>query len=404
MVKLKFTPAETSYYENFLFLINLSTFFWVAGIGNALLSWYPRLTEENKAVFFQNTFTLLQIAGICVGILLYIFKGFGILNDTRNTIILVSLYVIFYAPTIITELYYLLTEKRKYLIYYGIFIYTLQLCLGFTAAIIYNDIYYVLLFLLIWVFIRWIWTIVVVFSIKNLINTYKFSINKGFVLYSMPIIIHLLFSNGSEFVDGILVDKFFNADQFSIYRYGAREFPLILVLIGAVRTSMIPLAVKDIKNALISVKRITGRLMHVFYPIAVILVFSSKFLYEFFYDSDYNYSALLFNIYLLTLSSRIILSEIFIYASGLNKVFVFVSFFEIVLNIILSLILMKFFGLAGIATGTFIAFFVSKVFLVSYVSSKLGTKLNEYLNLKIYFGYNAILFFAFIISLFLFFG
>jgi O-antigen/teichoic acid export membrane protein len=400
LVKLAYSQEETSVFELFLFSVNLFTFFWVSGIGNAILSWYPRIDEKSKINFFGDIFFLLQTIGLIAAVLFYLFNGFGILSDIKNEqiAIFISIYIAFYSPTILVELYYILFRFKKKLIYYGLIIYLFQLIFVVVAASVFNDLYFVFSALLLWIILRWIWTIKVIFF-ENLYSfKAQFTITAKFLLFSMPIIVHMLFSNGSEFIDGILVENFFPPDQFSLYRYGAREFPLILVLVGAIRTTMIPLAVNDIASALETTRKSVSKLMHIFFPLAILLLFSSKFLFTFFYDSDYKYSALLFNIYLLTICSRFILSEIFIYSSGRNKIFIIISLLEVILNFVLSVILMKYFGLAGIAYGTFLAFLISKLYLVYYVKFKIGQELSKYLNLRVYFGYTILLLVSFLIS------
>ncbi|MBK7094366.1 MAG: polysaccharide biosynthesis C-terminal domain-containing protein [Saprospiraceae bacterium] len=400
LVKLSYSPEETSVFELFLFSVNLFTFFWVSGIGNAILSWYPRIDEKSKTNFFGDIFFLLQSIGLITAVLFYLFNGFGVLSDikTGQITLFVSIYIAFYSPTILVELYYILFHFKKKLIYYGLIIYLFQLIPVVVAASVYNDLYYVFSALLVWIILRWLWTIKVIFFENSYTFKLRFTITGQFLFFSLPIIIHMLFSNGSEFIDGLLVENFFPPDQFSLYRYGAREFPLILVLVGAIRTTMIPMAVNDLDSAMETTRKSVSKLMHIFFPLAIILLFTSKYLFSFFYDSDYTYSALLFNIYLLTICSRFILSEIFIYSSGRNKIFIIVSLLEIILNFILSIILMKYLGLAGIAYGTFLAFLISKIYLVYYVKNKIGQELSKYLNLRVYFGYTLLLIVSFLIS------
>ena len=400
LVKLSFTREETSNFELFLFSVNLCTFFWVSGIGNAILSWYPGIEKNSKTDFFGDMFILLQIFGILTGLIFYLFDGFGIFSELHieYAVLFVSIYIALYSPTILVELYYIINDLSKALINYGLIVFFCQLLLVIFAAILFHDIFFIFAALLVWIFLRWIWTLKLIFFSNEYSFKFEFSKSRQFMVFSIPIIIHMLFSNGSEFVDGLLVEKYFSPDQFSLYRYGAREFPLILVLVGAIRTTMIPLAVNQLEKSMKMTRKEISKLMNIFYPAAIVLLFTSKYIFTFFYDSDYSYSALLFNIYLLTICSRFILSEIFIYASGKNKIFVFVSLTEVVLNFILSVILLKYLGLAGIAYGTFLAFLISKLYLVYFVKVKIGYSLSKYLNLRLYIVYTIILFISFIIS------
>jgi O-antigen/teichoic acid export membrane protein len=406
LVKLSFSREETSVFELFLFVINISTFFWVIGIGNSILSYYSGLNTKEKESFFQNIFFLLQFAGLIIAILLYFTNGLGLVKNEDILSIggtkLIAFYLFFYSPTLLIEIKYIIKKEKEKLLKYGIVIFLLQLVLIIAVAAITNSIFQVLIAMTFWIFIRWIWTISTVFKPFGRFTLSKILL-KGFVLFSLPIIAHILLGNGMEYIDGLIVNSSFKPDLFSVYRYGAREFPVILILIGALRSTMIPDAIENIENALENIKKETRKIIIVFFPVAILLMLSSKFLYTFFYSEEYTYSALLFNIYLLIISSRIILAEVFIYANKMNKLFMKVSFWELVANIVLSLIFLRFWGIAGIAFATFIAFLGSKLFLVFIVHSKYDIPLNKYLDLKLYFPMTILLYLSFIISLFVFF-
>jgi len=63
---------------------------------------------------------------------------------------------------------------------------------------------------------------------------------------------------------------------------------------------------------------------------------------------------------------------------------------------------MQFYGIAGIAFATFLAFYLSKIFLVFYTQKTLGIKLSEYLNLKTYLIFTSLLYIAFVLELSIF--
>lgn len=402
LVKSSYSTNETSAFELFLFIVNIGTFFWVMGLSNAMLSYYPTLSDKVKQSFFKSVFSVLQLVGLIVGLVIFVTKGFSLGNDNNifnsKIIKLISLYIFLYSPTIIIEIKYLLQNEVKKLFWYGLILFSLQFVIIILAIIIYRDIFYLLLGLCIWIFIRWIWSIYLVFG-KNTSFNISIKLIKEFSLFAVPLIVHILLGNGMEFIDGVLVEKNFSSDMFSIYRYGAREFPIILILIGAIRTSMIPQAVNNIKKSADIIRLKTRKIIIIFFPIAIILMFSSKYIFNAVYDNEYIYSALLFNIYLLIISSRIILAEVFIYAKHLNKLLMKVSLIEVISNILLSLLLMQYFGIAGIAFATFIAFMGSKIFLIWYTSKKLGISIDKYIDIKSYSLFTTLLYLSFIIAL-----
>jgi O-antigen/teichoic acid export membrane protein len=54
------------------------------------------------------------------------------------------------------------------------------------------------------------------------------------------------------------------------------------------------------------------------------------------------------------------------------------SFFELILNVSLSLLFVQYWGIAGIAFATFAAYLFEKIYLVLTVKRKLNIQLNEY--------------------------
>ncbi len=372
------------------------------GINNAILSYFPKLQEKDKGSFFLNIFVLLQIVGFIIAIIVYFTYGFSLAENNlifnKKIILLLSIYIFLYSPTLIIETKYIIQKSYNELLKYGIAIYLLQFTLVLITIILFHDMHYVLASMVVWIGARWLWTILFILRDISTINV-SMKLIKIFILFALPIIAHILLGNGMEFIDGILVEKNFESSMFSIYRYGAREFPIILILIGALRSVMIPEAVENSVLAAEKIKRKTKKLILLFFPLAIVLIFISKYIFIAFYNEDYGYSALLFNIYLLIISSRIILSEVFIYAKHKNKILMYVSFIELILNVGLSLILMRFYGIAGIAFATFIAFLISKIYLAFYTQRVLGLRLKDYLDLKVYLFFTTLLYLSFVIEL-----
>ena len=404
LVKTGFSTSETSAFELFVFIINIVTFFWLMGISNSILSFYHQQEESSKKIFFSNIFYLLQVIGFLTAISVYFTGAFGLASGNRylldnNNMLLLAAYILFFSPTLLIELYYILKENNKALSYYGTIIFGLQFFIIAMAVFVFKEINMIFRGMLLWVLIRWFWVLYIVF-IKNRVHTLMPVMIKAFMLVSIPVIIHILLSNGMDYIDGILVDKYFPADKFSVYRYGARQFPLFVIMIGALRSVSIAKASGDMETAKRDIKKHGSRLMIFFFPLAIILMFVGKTLFIAFFSEDYIYSAFLFNIYLLTLSSHIIIPEVFLYARKKYNMLMYLSAAELVFNLLLSLMLMKKSGMAGIAFATFVAFFLSKLYLVLYTYIKLDIKITSYTNIKRYAILTVTLYTAFVISLY----
>ncbi len=401
LVKAGLNKEEVSGFELFVFWGNLVSFFWVMGIKNAVISYYPKLEPAEKASFFFNVFLLLQMIGLVISIVLLNVYFFHALPDHElsELTVLFPLYVLFYAPTVLIEVIFILRKRAKSMLKYGIYIHLLQFLAIGTVLIFSLDLLYLFLALTIWMLVKWIYTIILV--IVN--SKWQFSgmMIKTFSLFSLPLILHILLGNGMEYINGVLVSRFFNTDQFAVFRFGARELPVFLVMIGALSSVLIPVAVKNLPEATERIRKESNRLMHLFFPMILILLFISPALYQFFYSGSYITSAFIFNIYMMIFVSRIIMVEVVVYAKHQNHVLMWVSAMELLINLSLSLWLLQWYGLAGIAWATVIAFAASKTFFILFVHKKFRIPITEYLNVKNYLIYTVALFIAHFVSWYL---
>jgi hypothetical protein len=69
---------------------------------------------------------------------------------------------------------------------------------------------------------------------------------------------------------------------------------------------------------------------------------------------------------------------------------------------VLSFILVRFFGIAGIAFATFIAFLFEKMYLSVVVKKKLNVSVSEYIPVKIYSIYSASIIVIFVFAEYVF--
>ena len=141
--------------------------------------------------------------------------------------------------------------------------------------------------------------------------------------------------------------------------------------------------------------------MHLFFPIILVLLFISPVLYRFFYSQMYSSSAFIFNIYLLIFASRIIMVEVFLYAKHQNRMLMWISGIELLINMGLSLLFLNWFGLAGIAWATVFAFAMSKLFFIFFIYRKYGISVNKYLDIRIYLIYSIALYLSHFLSWYL---
>ena len=168
-----------------------------------------------------------------------------------------------------------------------------------------------------------------------------------------------------------------------IWRKRTTLFFITIVLVNALSAALIPLLSQDTSQVTVLRER-TIRLINLLFPVSIALLFLSPVLFSVFYDPEFIVSAVIFNIYILVLSSRILLPQVLLYAHNDNKALLRFSGIELFVNFVLSIVLMRFLGFYGIAAATVVAFLLNKVLTILYIKKRYGLHVGQYLPIKSY--------------------
>lgn len=209
-----------------------------------------------------------------------------------------------------------------------------------------------------------------------------------------PLIMYAVSIGVARSFDAWLVARYFDEASFAIFRYGAREFPLVIAFAAGLSTIMIP-KLKG-TEALGELKSRSTRLMHLCYPVVAVVMLFSPVLFEQLFGLDYKESALIFNIYLLLTLTQLVFPQTVLMARGDTKTLWYISLAELIVNVIASLVLLKYFGLIGIAWGTLIAFVFEKIILLIFARKKYGIRTTQLLNYQVLAVYAVLLIAIFI--------
>jgi O-antigen/teichoic acid export membrane protein len=206
-----------------------------------------------------------------------------------------------------------------------------------------------------------------------------------------PLILGLLISGSADYIDSFLVIHFFGNEAFAIFKYGAKEFPLSLLLANSLSLAMVSQIAKQEKKeiAFQELKQQSSRLMNVLFPVTWIFLIASKFLYPIIFSQVFEQSASIFNIYLLLIISRMIFPQSVVLALQRRDIILNTAYWEITINVFSSLILMWKFGIIGIAYGTVVAFLSEKLIL-AYRLKKLNVDFQQYTNFSKWFLFTVI--------------
>ena len=186
--------------------------------------------------------------------------------------------------------------------------------------------------------------------------------------------------------------------MFAVFRYGAQELPLALALTNAFSNVMVVEVATDVKKALPLIKARSLRLFHLLFPLSIVLMLLSPFLFPWIFNSDFVKSVPVFQVYLFVIISRLVFSSTILIGLKANSVLTWIGSLELLLNVGLSFYWGLKFGLVGIALATLVAFTFEKIMQCIYLYRMHGISPKEYLDIRWFFGYSALLLMAFLLS------
>ncbi len=402
------TLAEIGYYEILIFIAGAVSFFWLTGIIQSLLPLYKNnktFTEDTKELKkspeFFNAFLLISLFSIIAGLFIVCFNEFisKLLNDSQKIphLTILVLYVVICGPASLVEYFYLLLKRPDRIVIYGFISFFVHFILVAGPAIAGYGIQYSLWGLIIINIIRLIWLVIILFKYAEFRFSFKFI--KEHISLGTPLIVSIFLSGSATYIDGFIIANKFDTTTFTIFRYGAREMPLVILLANAFSTSMIP-ELRDrnkINESLGKIKKESSRMVRYLFPISILLLITSGVFYPIVFKPEFAESSIIFNIYLLVIVSRLVFPQTILIGLKKTKIILLGSFMEIILNVCLSLFLINIFGIAGVALATVMAFYFEKIFLIIYNYVKLKIPPSKYIPVKLHIIYSVLIIVVFFI-------
>jgi O-antigen/teichoic acid export membrane protein len=407
--KSHLSPSDIGSWEMFMFIASLLSFFWVTGIIQSLLSLYNRNrsfrrlgenTSEKSPEFF-NAFILLLLFSLLIFVMGHLVKNnFSVYGISGNVpyLNLLLLYLFLSSPVCLIEYIYLLRGRSYRIFQYGLYTFIPQLILILLPVLLGKGYIWSIYGLLIVTGARWIWLITLLRRYAEWKISPEFM--KEHLKLGLPLIITTLISGSAQYIDGVIVSSYFDdPTMFAIFRYGAKEFPLVLLLAHGLSNAMLPNFGNraKMKDALAEIKYRSKRLMHVLFPASILMLFFARWLYPRLFTPDFIRSADIFMIYLLLVIPRLVFPQTIIIGRKRTRVALWAALFEISLNIPLSLWLVKDYGSVGVALATFVVYLIGKAILVIYLWVKMKIKPMEYIPLLTYTIYTTIIVLIFVL-------
>ncbi len=395
--KSHLTRAEIGQWEMFMFIGGFMTFFWVTGIIQSLLPLYNRNktyrkfgengTEKSPEIF--NAFLLMCFFSVLFFILGHSLKNyFSVFHMSGNVpyINLLLLYILLSSPVCLIEYIYLLNNRSYRIFQYGLYTFMAQMLLIIVPILLGKDIIWCIWGLLGITGIRWIWLLILLRRYTEMKISADFM--KEHLYLGAPLILTSLISGSPQYIDGMIISSVYRDPAvFAWFRYGAKEFPLVLMLANGLSNAMLPeFSTRErMKESLIKLKVKSEQIMHLLFPAAIFIMIFSRWIYPRMFNTEFQKSADIFLIYSLLIIPRLVFPQTIIVGRKKTHIILIVGVMELALNIPLSLLMIKWgYGLVGVALSTFIVNVLSKVFLSGYLWIKMNIRPAEYIPVRIY--------------------
>ena len=408
--KSHLTRAEIGQWEMFMFIAGLMTYFWVTGIIQSLLPLYHRNktyrkigengSEKSPEIF--NAFLLMCVFSILFFILGHSLKNnFSVFHFSGNVpyINLLLLYILLSSPVCLIEYIYLLNNRSYRIFQYGLLTFTAQLLLIIVPILFGKDIIWSIWGLLGITGIRWIWLLILLRRYTEMTISVEFI--KEHLYLGTPLILTSLISGSAQYTDGVIISAVYrDPSVFAWFRYGAKEFPLVLMLANGLSAAMLlEFSTRErMMESLAKIRVKSKKLMHILFPAAMLMMLFTRWIYPRMFNPEFQKSADIFLIYSLLIIPRLVFPQTVIVGRKKTHITLIAAILELALNIPLSLLMIKWgYGLVGVALSTFMVFTFEKIFLAGYLWLKMNIRPSEYIPVRVYSIYCVLLSILFIL-------
>ena len=405
LAKSGLATSDIGVYELLLYIGTVLTFFWVNGLLQAMPATYSRLSAEDQQDFFFNNF--LVFAGIAVGLFILMLGGHQILVPVLTGMATLPYYTLFCLflllnlPSFPVEYIYLLQKKPHHIIGWGLGSFGLQVLAIGLPLFLGLGLERSLQAMVLLAALKFAYTFWVVTRFSRL--RFRPDLIRSYLVFAGPLMLNVLVGNVVVMFDHWLAGWWYQDEAiFAIFRYGAREFPLVQALVSALGVALIPNLAAHLAAGLDDMKAMTRKLGNVLFPLSIVLLFISKPLFPLVFNPDFAQSASLFNIYMLMTASRLWLPNSILLATGRTSIIFWVGLLELACKVVSGFVLLYFFGLPGLAWSAVLTFWVEKAGLAWYLKAKQGIALHQWMDMRWFTGWSLLLLAAYCVSLALF--
>jgi O-antigen/teichoic acid export membrane protein len=189
---------------------------------------------------------------------------------------------------------------------------------------------------------------------------------------------------GASEIDRFIVGRFLDDTAFILYDVGARKLPFITILTASVTSAIVAgyasqVAEGSYSGALHKIKRSTTSLVRLLLPTVMFLAIAAEPFVALIFGESYAGSGVVFAWFLFALLSNMFFPHSLVMATGRVRINVMGALFELLVNIILSLLLVRDFGIAGVAFASAVAHWCYTLAMAVYCKLRLDVGIKAFL-------------------------
>jgi O-antigen/teichoic acid export membrane protein len=386
-------------YETLTLIGTSFTFFWVSGLLTNFLPYYhDNPDNRKKSVIFTSFIILTLLSGITFIAIVVLGHSFFYSVD-QNLLLLFGVYIFFNSPSFLIEYLFLVKNRSKALFWYTSIIFSLQVIVFCIPLALGYPLHIAIFSWIILAILKFLFLVTLVFKEGD--SSFDSKLAKEYSLRSTPIILSLLVGGSAEFIDGYIVKYFSDNKEFAIFRYGARELPLTRILANAMSVvisgEIAAANLKgNIKEGLESLKKSTSRLIVILFPLTIVLMIISPWLFRVIYNANFIPASQIFNIYLLLTVSRLLFPQTVIMGLQRNNIILKASIAELFTHISLSILFIHLLGVIGIAWAALAGEYLFKTWIIIELKRS-GFQLNQYSPVLIWVVFSSLLWLVFLV-------
>lgn len=390
---------EVGYYEMLLYVGYLLSFAWVSGLMQALLACFPNQKKPQQRQLIFSAWGVFTSLSLFFAGSLWLFPEtiMGLLTQERSVpyTALFAGFLMVNWPAHLQEHFYLLANRPWALLFYGVVSSTAQLVAIILPIWLGYSFYWSFVSLLGVGMAKFIW--LTAYTWRNGQWQWHPPLVRHWLHPAWPLILYALLGALNQSFDPWFVGFFYQGDEttFAVYRYGARELPLVMALAGAFSSAVIPIVASNTQAGLAAVKTKSRQLFHLIFPLTIVLLLTSKWWFVAVFSDRFADSVPIFNVLLLVTASHLLFTRTILVALQDTRWLLLFVIGGIIINVVLSFVFAPIWGLVGIAGATVLAYVTEKGLMFVYLHQRHQISLATYTDLRWWGAYSLVLLLAF---------